>query len=148
MKALVIEPFTITKRIIQAGQIIEISPALLEKLKGKVEVIPSPVDKQQEPKAWLTDTGELRSRGVIDDLAAVIVGLSADNLPLQRELLARHCEAYDRRHIGHLWELWEERAAFMEHDGALSQHDAEYQAAERLHLLAFMDIRADARSGN
>ena len=144
MKALVIEPLPTTKGIIPAGQIIEISPTLLEKLKGKVEAIPSP----QASEAWLTDTGELRSRGVIDDLAAVIVGLTADNLPLQRELLAQHCEAYDRHHIGRLWELWEERAAIMEHDGGASRHDAEYQAAERLHLLAFLGIRVGARSGN
>ena len=144
MKARVIEPFPTTKGIIPAGQIIEIPQVLLEKLKGKVEVITSP----QEPKAWLTDTGELRSRGVIDDLASVIVGLTADNLPLQRELLTRHCEAYDRHHIEYIWESWEERAAVMEHDGGLSRHAAEYQAAERLHLLAFLDIRAGARSGN
>ena len=144
MKALVIEPFPTTKGIIPTGQIIEISPALLEKLKGKVEALLSP----QAPEAWLTETGELRTRGVIDDLAAVIVGLTADNLPLQRELLARHCEAYDRHHIDQLGELWEERAAIMEYGGGLSRHDAEYQAAERLHLLAFLDIRADARSGN
>jgi len=144
MKALVIEPLPTTKGIIPAGQIIEISPALLERLKGKVEAITSP----QEPEVWLTDTGELRTRGVIDDLAAVIVGLTADNLPLQRELLARHCEAYDPYHIGYLLEFWEERAAIMERDSGLSRHDAEYQAAERLHMLAFLDIRADARSGN
>jgi hypothetical protein len=135
MKAQVIEAFPTTKGIIPVGQIIEISPALLEKLKGKVELIPSP----QEPKAWLTDAGELRTRGVVDDLAAVIVGLTADNLPLQRELLSRHCEAYDPHHIVRLWELWEERAAIMLHDGGLSQQDAEYQAAERLHLLAFLN---------
>ena len=52
MKALVIEPFPTTKGIIPAGQIIEISPALLEKLKGKVETISSP----QAPGAWLTGT--------------------------------------------------------------------------------------------
>jgi hypothetical protein len=38
--------------------------------------------------------------------------------------------------------------AIMEHDGGLSRHDAEYQTVERLHLLAFLVIRADARSGN
>lgn len=144
MKARVIEPFPTTKGIIPVGQIIEISPVLLEKLKGKVEAISSP----QAPEAWLTDAGKLRTRGVIDDLAAVIVGLTADNLPLQRELLARHCEAYDRHHIVQLWELWEERAAIMECDGGLSRHEAECRAAERLHLLAFLVIRADARSGN
>lgn len=142
MKARVIESLPTTKGIIPVGQIIEISPALLEKLKGKVEPIP------QVPEAWLTDAGELRTRGVIDDLAAVIVGLTADNLPLQRELLARHCEAYDRHHIKYLWASWEEHAAVMEHDGGLSRQDAECRAAERLHLQAFLIIRADARSGN
>lgn len=142
MKALVIEPLPTTKGLIPAGQIIEIPPALLEKLRGKVAAIPS------QSEAWLTDSGELRTKGVFDDLAAEIVRLTPDNLPLQRELLTRHCEAYDRNHIGHLWELWEERAAIMEHDGGLSRQDAEYQAAERLHLLAFLDIRAAARSGN
>lgn len=142
MKALVMEPFPTTKGIIPAGQIIEIPPALLEKLRGKVAAITS------QPEAWLTDTGEFRTRGVFDDLVAEIVRLTTDNLSLQRELLTRHCEAYDGNHIGHLWELWEERAAIMEHDGGLSRQDAEYQAAERLHLLAFLDIRAAARSGN
>ena len=39
-------------------------------------------------------------------------------------------------------------AAIMEHDGGMSRHDAEYQAEERLHLQAFLVIRAAARSGN
>ena len=78
-------------------------------------------------------------RGSCDDLAAAIVRLSADNLALQRELLTRYCQAYDQKHIADLWEAWEERAAIMEYDGGLSRHEAEYQAAKRLHLLAFMD---------
>jgi hypothetical protein len=79
--------------------------------------------------------------GPCDDLVAAIVRLSADNLALQRELLTRYCKAYDQKHISDLWEAWEERAAIMEYDGGLSRHEAEYQAAKRLHLLAFMDIR-------
>lgn len=142
MRALVIEPFPTTKGFIPAGQIIKIPPALLEKLQGKVVAITS------QPEIWLIDSSELKIKGVFDDLAAEIVGLTPDNLPLQRELLTRHCEAYDGNHIGHLWELWEERAAIMEHDGGLSRQDAEYQAAECLHLLAFLDIRAYALSGN
>jgi hypothetical protein len=141
LRALVIEPFSTVMGIIPAGRIIEIPPALLEKLQGKVTPL-------SQPKAWLNETEELHTHGVIPDLAAAIVGLTSDNLPLQRELLARHCEAYDRHHIGRLWELWEERAAIMEHDGGLSREEAECQAAERLHLLAFLIIRADARSGN
>jgi hypothetical protein len=141
LRALVIEPFPTARGIIHAGRIIEIPPALLEKLQGKVTPL-------SQPEAWLTENGELRTRGVLLDLAATIVGLTSDNLPLQRNLLARHCEAYDRHHIEQLWELWEERAAVMEHDGGLSRHEAECQAAERLHLLAFLIIRANARSGN
>lgn len=52
------------------------------------------------------------------------------------------------RLYGRVREVREERAAMMEHDGGLSRRDAEYQAAERLHLPAFLVIRADARSGN
>jgi hypothetical protein len=141
MRAKVIEAFPTRKGLIPKGQIIDISPALLEKLKGKVEAI-------TEPKAWLTEKGELRTQGVFDDLAAEIVRLTKDNLPWQRELLTRHCGDYDQNHIGFLWEAWEERVAIMEHDGGLSRQEAEYEAAKRLHLLAFMDIRARARSGN
>lgn len=149
MKARVIEAFQTKKGLIPAGIIIEIPLALLEKLQGKVEAIHSPVaDMKPEPEAWLTESGELRTRGAFDNLATEIVRLTPDNLPLQRELLIRHCQAYDRRHIGRLWEEWEERAAIMEHDGGLSREEAEYQAASRLHILAFMDIRAAARNGN
>ncbi len=149
MRARVIEAFRTKKGMIPAGRIIEIPPALLEKLQGTVEAIHSPVaDVKPEPEAWLTESGELRTRGAFDNLATEIVRLTANNLSLQRELLIRHCQAYDLRHIGRLWEEWEERAAIMEHDGGLSREDAEYQAASRLHLLAFMDIRAAARSGN
>jgi len=141
MKALVIEAFQTKKGVIPKGQIIEIPPALLEKLKGKVEPI-------QEPRAWLTEKGELRTQGVFNDLAAEIVRLTNDNLPLQRELLTRHCGEYDQQHIGHLWEAWEERAAIMEHDGGLSRQDAEHEAAERLCLLAFIDISVLMRRVN
>lgn len=144
MKARVIESFQTKKGMIPAGIIIEISPALLEKLRGKVEAIQFPV---AEPEAWLTESGELRTRGAFYNLVAEIVRLTPDNLSLQRELLIRHCQEYDQRHIGRLWEDWEERAAIMEHDGGLSREEAEYQAASRLHLLAFMDIRDAARSG-
>ena len=101
-----------------------------------------PLDiKNTEPEAWLSETGELMTRGSCGDLPAEIVRLSADNLVLQRALLTRYCEAYDHEHIADLWEAWGERAAIMEYDGGLSRHEAEYQAAKRLHLLAFMDIR-------
>jgi putative DNA primase/helicase len=102
--------------------------------------------ENSEPEAWLTETGELMILGPCDDLAAAIVKLSADNLPLQRELLTRHCQAYGHDRIADIWEAWEERAAIMEYDGGLTRHEAEYQAAKRLHLLAFMDGRKSGRS--
>ena len=98
------------------------------------------------PEAWPSETGELMIRGSCDDLAAAIVKLSADNLPLQREILTRYCQAYDQDRIADIWEAWEERAAIMEYDGGLTRHEAEYQAAKRLHLLAFMDGRKSGRS--
>jgi putative DNA primase/helicase len=99
-----------------------------------------------EPQAWLTETGELMIRGSCNDLAAEIVRLSAGNLLLQRNLLTRYCQAYDQEHIADLWEAWEERAAIMEYDGGLPRHEAEFQAAKRLNLLAFMDSRNCGRS--
>lgn len=92
-----------------------------------------------EPEAWLSETSELKIRGSCDDMLAAIVRLSADNLALQRDLLTCYCQAYDPKHIGYLWQAREERAAIMEYDGELCRQEAEYQAAERLHLLAFMD---------
>jgi len=98
------------------------------------------------PEAWLTETGELMIRGPCDDLAAAIVKLTAGNLLLQRELLTRHCQTYGQDRIADIWEAWEERAAIMEYDGGLTRHEAEYKAAKRLHLLAFMDGRKSGRS--
>jgi putative DNA primase/helicase len=118
---------------------------------GAVEI--ENIDLQSEdqisvagPQVWLTETGELVTRGSCNDLAAEIVRLSAGNLPLQRDLLTRYCQACDQEHIADLWEAWEERAAIMEYDGGLPRHDAEYQAAKRLNLLAFMDSRNCGRS--
>jgi hypothetical protein len=54
----------------------------------------APTDWRPEPKAWLTDTGELRTQGVFDDLAKEIIRLTADNLPLQAKLLRERCGEY------------------------------------------------------
>jgi hypothetical protein len=63
-----------------------------------------------EFKIWLTQGGELRTTGICEDLAAEIENITAFDLPLQRDLLERHCEAFDRHHISSRWEEW----AFME----------------------------------
>jgi hypothetical protein len=134
MNVRTLTPLSTPQGEIPAGKIVSIPDHLLEKLRGRVE----PVERLTcDPPAWLVGE-ELRTGCYIEDLPAEIVKLTRDNLHLQRQLLARHCEAYDRHHIWRLWELWGERAAIMEHDGGLSREEAETQAAEQLHLTAFL----------
>ncbi|SNB45939.1 hypothetical protein [Geobacter sp. DSM 9736] len=87
---------------------------------------------------YLTPAGKLMVSGHVDDLAAEVVKLTGDDLNKQRELLIRHCEAFDPNHIWRLWEEWEERAAIMEHEAGLPREEAERQAAAILHLTAFL----------
>lgn len=98
-----------------------------------------PAEVTPVPKVWLTETGELRTSGHIDDLAGEIVKLTADNLPQQRHLLTRHCEAFDKQHIWKRWEDWRERAAILEYQERFTRKEAELEAARRLNLLAFLD---------
>lgn len=105
---------------------------------GGVSALPTTADTYRpEMKAWLVH-GELRTSGHVEDLAGEIVKLTPDNLPLQKNLLSFHCEAYDKHHFQHLAELWQERAAIMQHDGGLSEEEAEVKAAGIYHCLAFL----------
>lgn len=92
-----------------------------------------------EPKAWLTDSGELRTQGIFHDLAGEIIRLTSDCLQLQATILLRHCGQYSGPHWKTLAEEWYERAAIMEYDGKLSRSEAEYQAADQLRCIAFLD---------
>ncbi|MEI6209358.1 MAG: hypothetical protein WCP20_21470 [Desulfuromonadales bacterium] len=96
-------------------------------------------DRTPVPKAWLTESGELRTRGVFEDLAGEIIKLTVNDLHLQAKLLRECCGAYSGPQWLHFVEDWNERAAIMQYDGGLSRHDAEYHAAERLRLIAFLD---------
>lgn len=109
---------------VQKGTFIDIPEALLPSLVGKV--------------AYLAD-GELRTPRNVDDLEALIVGLTADDLALQRLLLMRHCEAFDQNHIGGRWRAWERKTAAMVRNEGMSQGDAEREAARDLNLLAFLE---------
>lgn len=133
MLARVIKPFKRRGEIIPPGSIIELPEHILPQLEGYIV----PADNYT-PKAWLTESGELRTNGYIPDLAGEIVKLTTGNLPLQRELLQRHCEGFDSYRIQHKWELWEERAAILEHDGGMTRQEAEQEAAKLLHLTAFI----------
>ena len=50
MKVKVIQSFESVRGVIPAGEIIEISETLLEKLKGKVVVLPEEVDRKPDPR--------------------------------------------------------------------------------------------------
>lgn len=106
------------------GTFIDIPETLLPSLAGKV--------------AYLLDGG-LRTPRNVDDLEALIVGLTADNLALQRLLLRRHCEAFDQNHIRGRWNAWERKTAAMVLDEGMSRGAAERDAARDLNLLAFLE---------
>jgi hypothetical protein len=149
MRVKVISEIQSARGIIPVGQIIEISLALLNKLKGKVEELSSPVsDWRPEPKAWPTENGELRTQGVFDDLGAEIIKLTAGNLPLQAKLLRLHAGDYSGPAWGALVERWQEQAAIMQFGGGTSREDAEYQAAALYRAEAFLDeLRATTTKG-
>jgi len=128
----VLTPFRIRGELFDIGAIIEVPPDVAEKLGNRIEPIREP------GSAWL-ENGELRTSGYIADLPSAICGLTEGNLPLQRILLQRHCEAYDPNHFWALAEEWEERTAIMKHDGGLPQDEAEIKAARLLNLIAFID---------
>jgi len=99
---------------------------------------PTPSDWRPEFKAWL-EGDSLRATGVCDDLAAEIILLTADDLPLQRRLLKLHCGVYQGPWWERLVERWQERAAIMEHDGGLAREQAELEAARCLRAEAFLE---------
>lgn len=96
-------------------------------------------DWRPEPKAWLTDSGDLRTRGVFDSLAVEIVRLTVGNLPLQAKLLRLHVGIYS----GPAWKAtilrWKERAAHLSGTEGKQLFVANLQAAAEMNLLAFAD---------
>lgn len=133
------------------GSIIEVPQDVIVKLAGYVRILanssadshPS-ADWRPEPRAWLTETGELLTIGVFPGewpdggLAPEIIKLTFDNLPLQAKLL-RECVG---RYSGPKWkalvEDWEERAAIMQFDGNKSRAQAEQDAAKLYRMEAFL----------
>lgn len=133
MLAEVLEPIETRQGRLEPGKVIDAPEMAIRKLAHKVRPL------HRDSEACIED-GELKMLHPVPDLAAVIVGLTEDDLPLQKKLLRAHCTQYDP--VTHFWALrekWEERAAIMEYDGGMSQEEAEYEAARQYHLLAFMD---------
>ena len=104
-----------------------------------ISVLSEVTDWRPEAKAWLTDTGELRTQGVFDDLAGEIIRLTIGDLPLQAKLLKLHCGRYFGPWWNDLVEQWEERAAIMEIDGKMPRDQAELEAAKLYRMEAFLD---------
>jgi hypothetical protein len=130
MKVITVANLRLPGGEIPSGKVITIPDQFLQRLAGKVQ----PLDQ----KAWLEED-ELRTRGYISDLSSEIVRLTETDLSLQKILLQRHCEEYDHRHIWRLYELWEERAAIMEHNAGMTKEHAEVEAARSLMLTAFLE---------
>lgn len=108
------------------GNFIEIHEAALPGLSGKV--------------AYIKD-GVLRVPRHVESLEALIVGLTADDLVLQKQQLLKHCQAFGGRNIGNRWKEWEKRAEALMDNGGISREEAETEAARKLNLLAFLNDR-------
>lgn len=132
MRYKILTPFRIRGELFNVGAIIEVMPDVAEKLGNRIEPV------RPHGSVWL-EGRELRTNGYTADLPAAICELTEDNLPLQRTLLQRHCEAYDSNHFWMLAEKWEERAAIMQHEGDMERCKAETEAARILNLLAYLD---------
>jgi len=148
MKYSVVESFAVKTPqgnivTLPTGRVLNLTEEQAEALGGKIRLADAPAlppkDRRQEFKAWVTESGELRSRGVSDDLAGEIIAITSDDLPLQAKLLRKHIGRYSGADWKSLVEDFEERAAIMQYDGGLSREDAEHQAAVRLRCLAFLD---------
>lgn len=144
MKCKVIKPFNRRGELQLPGSTIEVPESMLQKLTGYVQAVATadsyaPKDWRPEPKAWLTDFGELRTQGVFDDLAEEIIRLTTDNLPLQAKLLRERCGDYSGLYWENKVEEWEERAAIMQYDGGMKREQAEEEAARLYGMEAFLD---------
>lgn len=160
MRYAIIKSFTIKtsegRMTLPVGKVLELSPEQAERLGGMVRIAdasfpPHLNDWRPEPRAWITESGELMSQGVFPGewpeggLTPEIIKLTADNLALQAKLLRERVAVFTYPYWQGTFEIWDERAAIMEHDGGLSRKDAEQHAAEILGLVAFLDeLRATA----
>lgn len=113
---------------------------------GSQIVLPDKIAKQliAERKIKPVSTARLESDELkmitpVDNLAAVIVGLTTHDLDLQKRLLLKHCQQYaPNTHFWALKEKWEEKAAILEYDSGMTREEAELTAAKMYFLEAFL----------
>ena len=138
MKVQTITDVGSARGVIPAGYIIEIPESVFAQLRGRVIPLPA-TDWRPEPRAWL-ENGELRIRGVFDDLAGEIIKLTSDNMPTQRKLLQLHVGIYfPGPHFRATVRKWTARAAHLYEIEGLGLNEARWQAAEEMRLLAWAE---------
>lgn len=151
MKYSVVESFSINsglgRLVFPVGKLLELTDEQAVKLKGKIRVAGIPAsnttDWRPEPKAWL-EGDELRVQGVFDGdwpdggLTPEIIRLTADNLPLQKQLLRLHVGRYSGPWWERLVEVWQEKVTALAAEGKRPTEETEIRSAEVLKAVAFL----------
>lgn len=128
MKVCALATIEVSQKEVPQGSFIDIPEADLPGLSGKVAYIKDCV---------------LRVPHHVASLEAVIVGLTTDNLVMQKEFLIKHCQAFGIRYIDNKWKEWEKRVTAMQLDKQVRREEAEIEAASELNLLAFLKERKE-----
>lgn len=128
MKICALAPIEVEEKEVPKGSFIDIPETDLPRLSGKI--------------AYIKD-GVLRVPLHVASLEDLIVGLTSDDLVMQKEFLTKHCQAFDGKSIHNRWKELIKRAATIEHDKQVSKDEAEIEAARELNLLAFLDDRIE-----
>ena len=102
------------------------------------QALTSSNDWRPEPRAWLTDFGELRTQGVFESLADEIVRLTADNLPLQAKLLRLHVGLYSGPSWAGTVQRWQERVRYLVDVEKKGLKESNWLAAWEMNLLGFL----------
>lgn len=133
MLAEVLEAIETRQGGLSIGDKIDISENIARKLGSKIRWL----NQIERPRI---ENGELKLLHPANNLADIIVGLTENDLQLQKQLLLKHCQQYSpKTHFWRIKEQWEEKAAILEYDAGMNREEAEHEAAKMYHLLAFMD---------
>ena len=124
MKVCALVPVKVAEKEVPKGSFIDIPETDLPGFSGKIASIKE---------------GVLRVPLHVASLEDLIVGLTTDDLVMQKEFLIKHCQAFDGKSIHNRWKEWTKRAAAIELDKQVSKKEAEIEAARELNLLAFLD---------
>ncbi|MBK5275612.1 MAG: hypothetical protein JJE30_11240 [Desulfuromonadales bacterium] len=128
MKVYALATIEVANKEVPQGSFIDISETDLPDFSGKI--------------AYIKD-GVLRVPRHVASLEELIVGLTTDDLVMQKQFLIKHCQSFNGKSIQDRLIAWTKRAASIELDKHVSKKEAEIEAARELNLLAFLDDRQD-----